>query len=73
MERRQGGGWVPALAASPQCGQNRAAQGVGLSLSFQQVFVFSFGGGGQSGRQLVGPLPIYRLLPLLLTARFPDL
>lgn len=40
MERRQGGGWVPALATSPQCGQNRAAQGVGLSLSFQQVLFF---------------------------------
>lgn len=40
MERRQGGGWVAALAASPQCGQNRAAKAWACRFPFNRFLFF---------------------------------
>lgn len=60
-------GCQPTVRAEP--GSTRR----GLVAFLSTGFCFFSIGGGQSGRQLVGPLPICRLLALLLTARFPDL
>lgn len=67
-----GDGCQPWLRAH-SAGRTEQHKARACRFPFNRFFFFFSIGGGQSGRQLVGPLPICRLLALLLTARFPDL